>query len=59
MSDWIEFETPEDIHIKGDEILLWDGCDYHIDYVEIDCDSGFYYMANGTEATHYKALTPP
>lgn len=56
---WIEFGTPEDIDIKGEEILLWDGADYHIDYVDIDVDSGCFYLANGTEATHYKALTPP
>ena len=59
MSEWTEFETPEDIEIKGEEILLWDGADYHIDYVEVDVVTGCYYMANGTEATHYKALTPP
>jgi hypothetical protein len=59
MSDWIEFDTPEDIHIKGEEILLWDGADYHIDYVEVNVDTGCFYMANGTIATHYKALTPP
>lgn len=59
MSDWIEIDTPEDIDPKGEEVLVWDGCDYHIDFVEVCADMGTFYMANGTEPTHYKELTPP
>ena len=59
MSDWIEIDTPEDISPKGVEVLVWDGCDYAIDFVEVCVDTGTFYMANGTVPTHYKALTPP
>ena len=58
-TDWIAFDTPEDIEIKGQEILLWDGADYHIDYVDVDAHSGNFYLAGGTEATYWKPLTPP
>ncbi|MDG3089148.1 Lar family restriction alleviation protein [Vibrio hannami] len=46
-------DTPEDIEIKGEEILCWDGCEWLIDYVELDVDSGCYYMANGTHTEAY------
>ncbi len=57
-SDWISVETPEDINFDG-EVLCWDGCDYSIDYVDIDVDTGVCFMANGTEVESYKLLTPP
>jgi len=59
MTDWIEIETPEDINSNGEEILVWDGCDHHIDHVECDPDTGAYYMANGTDPTHWKPLDEP
>ena len=49
-------DSPEDIHIKGQEILVWDGCDWSIDYVECCVDSGVDYMANGTEVVAYAEL---
>lgn len=56
---FLPYGIPEDIDLKGEEILLWDGADYFIDYVDVDCDTGFFYLANGTEATHWKPLNPP
>lgn len=59
MSEWIEIDTPEDVDCDT-EVLLWDGCDYHIDYVDVDIDTGVVFFANGPkEATHYKLLEPP
>lgn len=57
-SEWVSVATPEDITFDGD-VLCWDGCDYSIDYVETDVETGTCYMANGTEVEAYKLLTPP
>jgi len=59
MDDWIAIDGPEDIP-HGEEVLLWDGCDYHLDYVESDPEYGIDYFANGaSEITHYKEIEPP
>lgn len=58
-SGWLGIDTPEDISIAGEEILLWDGCEHHIDYVDCDVDTGASYMANGTEPTHWMPLPKP
>jgi len=55
---WVKFESPEDIQTDA-EVLVYDGCDYHIDYVDVCADSGIFYMANGTEPTHYAILAQP
>ncbi|MCP5005789.1 MAG: hypothetical protein GY941_17910 [Planctomycetes bacterium] len=48
-----EMETPEDIEC-GEDVMLFDGYDYSIDYVDIDADTGVYYFANGANhITHY------
>lgn len=57
--EWISVESPEDIMIQGEEILIWDGCDFHIDYVDVCPEYGHAYMANGTEPTHYAKLKQP
>ena len=54
-----EVESVEDIEIKGEEILVWDGCDFHIDYVECCVDTGDSYMANSTNPTHWMKLEAP
>lgn len=51
-----EVDSAEDIDIKGEEILCFDGCDWVIDYVEHDPDTGIDYMANGTEVEAYTTL---
>lgn len=57
--EWIEINTPEDVDCDC-EVLLFDGDSYHIDYVDIDVDTGVVFFANGTsQATHYARLTPP
>jgi hypothetical protein len=59
MSEYPEIiDSPEDIESNyvGVDILVWDGCDWHIDYVDFCPDTGTYYMANGTEA---EAWSPP
>jgi hypothetical protein len=56
---WVEIENPEDAPTDGD-LVLWDGCDLSVDYVENEVDFGTSFFANGTEATHYLAgLTTP
>lgn len=52
----IEVDYPEDIEIKGEEILVWDGCDWAIDYVEHCPDTGVDYMANNTDVEAYLPL---
>lgn len=56
--DWISVDTPEDMPM-GEEVLCWDGCGYHLDYADMDADTGAHYMANGTCVEAYKLLTPP
>lgn len=48
--------SPEDIAIKGEEILCWDGLDWSIDFVEHDSEVGFDYMSNGTQVIAYLPL---
>ncbi|WP_108944031.1 hypothetical protein [Shewanella halifaxensis] len=52
----IKVDSPEDIEIHGEEILCWDGCDWVIDYVEYDSDTGTDYMANNTQVEAYLPL---
>lgn len=52
----IEVDSPEDIHIKGEDILCWDGCDWSIDYVDTCPDTGTDFMANNTEVMAYMPL---
>ena len=40
----------------GVNLLVWDGCDYHFDYVDVDVDTGVHYAANGTEFCAYYEL---
>lgn len=57
--EWIEIDTPEDVDCDT-EVLLWDGCEWSIDYVDVDVDTGVYYFANGaSEITHYSLITKP
>lgn len=57
---WEKIDSAEDINNGGAELVLWDGCQFHIDYVDCEVDFGTSFFANGTEATHYLAgLTPP
>ena len=59
MKEWIEIEAAEDVQ-TSEEVLLWDGCDYFIDYVECCPETYNKYFANNTKGiTHYKLLTPP
>ncbi len=48
-------EAAEDCPV-GTELLLWDGCDFHIDYVETDVDTGCCYFANGGSGIAYIEL---
>ena len=57
--NWIQFDYIEEIEIKGQDILLFDGEDFHIDYVDCESDYGAYFFANGTRATHWKKLEKP
>lgn len=57
--EWVEIDSAEDAPSDGD-LVLWDGCDLSIDYVETEVDFGTSFFANGTGVTHYlKGLTPP
>ena len=57
----IPCETPEDIFdkVKDSEVLVWDGCQFHVDYVESDVDTGAFYMANGSEPIAWHPLVEP
>ena len=60
--EWIEIDSAEDVDnaLVGDELILWDGADFAIDYVETEVDFGTSFFANGTQATHYlRGLKPP
>lgn len=51
---WVEIDNPEDAPTDGN-LVLWDGCDLSVDYVENEVEFGTSFFANGTEATHYLA----
>ncbi len=57
--EWIEIESAEDVDCDC-EVLIYDGCDYYLDFVDIDTETGAVFFANGTsQATHYSRLSPP
>ncbi len=58
MLPWIKIDSAEDVRCDH-EVLLWDGCDFHLDYVEYDTETGTHFFSNGTEATHYVLITSP
>jgi hypothetical protein len=44
----------------GVELILWDGCDFVIDYIDVEPEYGTAFFVNGTVATHYlRGLYPP
>ena len=55
LSMFEKIESTEDLP-TGINILIWDGCDFHLDYVDTDVDTGVNYMANNTEPLAYIAL---
>lgn len=58
--NWEKFLSAEDLYHDCDqEVLIWDGCEYHIDYVETDSEFGAFYMANDTQPEFYCRLTEP
>lgn len=54
--EMIEVSSVDDIEPVGEELLIWDGCDYHIDYVDINADDGTHFMANNTDPIAYREL---
>ena len=57
--NWKKFESAEDLAHDVDcgvDILFHDGCDYSIDYVEVEAEFGTYFLANGTEPEQYCEL---
>lgn len=58
-SSLIKIDSPEDINPKSDDLLIWDGCQYHIDYVDFCPERGVQFMANGTEPVSYMELKEP
>ena len=47
-----KIDSAEDCPL-GVDLLLWDGCDFSIDYADVEPDTGCYYFANGTEGIAY------
>lgn len=58
MLPWVKIDKADDVRCDH-EVLLWDGFDWHLDYVEYDEEMGAHFFSNGTEATHYMLITPP
>ena len=52
----IAVDSAEDIAIKGDNVLVWDGHEWSIDYVDHCAHTGVDYMANDTEVKAYLPL---
>ncbi|UKA04459.1 hypothetical protein [Photobacterium damselae] len=50
-----KIDSPEDID-SDEDILVHDGCDWHIDYVDIDVDDGCNFMANNTQPQAWMPL---
>ena len=40
----------------GIELLVWDGCEFHIDWVDTCADTGVDFFSNGTEGIAYIEL---
>ncbi|WAX23108.1 hypothetical protein pA_gene0067 [Vibrio phage 13VT501A] len=55
LSMFEKIESAEDCPC-GIDLVVWDGCDFHIDYVDIDADTGAFYFANGTEGIAFFEL---
>lgn len=55
LEEMIEIDTYEDCPCDED-LLVWTGDSFAIEYVDMSADDGTYYPVNGTEFTHYIAL---
>jgi len=55
---WVSVDSPEDLPI-GEEVLCWDGCEFYLDYADIDGDTGIHFMANGSDVEAYQLLSEP
>jgi hypothetical protein len=55
LKDMIKIETYEDCPCDT-QLLVWTGDSFEVEYVEMECDYGTYYPANGVEFTHYIRL---
>jgi hypothetical protein len=55
LSMFTDIDSAEDCPY-GTDLLLWDGCDFNIDYVDVDVDTGTSYFANGSQAIAYLEL---
>lgn len=56
-SELIAVDSPEDLPMCED-VLCWDGCQFTIDYADMNADTGLHYMAGGTEVESYMPLPP-
>ena len=59
---WHKFYSAEDLAHEigqGEEVLIFDGADYHIDYVESESEFGTYFMANGSQPEFYCRIIEP
>ena len=55
LKDFIAIETYEDCPVD-EELLVWTGDSFDIEYVDFCCEEGVNYPANGVEFTHYQEL---
>lgn len=52
VSDFIKIDTYEDCPV-GEELLVWTGDAFEVEYMEYDSDTGCCYPANGVEFVAY------
>lgn len=50
-----KIETYEDCPCDV-KLLVWTGDSFEVEYVDMECEYGTYYPANGVEFTHYMVL---
>lgn len=54
--DVIKVFSIDDIDVFGVDILVWDGCQWHIDYIDICAETGALCSANNNEIEAYALL---
>ena len=56
MSNWVKTKNPDDIEIKGENILLFDGESIWVSFVNCRLRTGEYHVFEGNQPTHWMPL---
>lgn len=54
-----DFISEDEIGFCDQQLLIWDGCDFSIDYLDVSPDTGSLYFANGSKPEKWELLIKP